>query len=226
MAEEKPKKKKFLKLLIAFLILVLGIGGWAYYTETMKPHNEFLKIVEEYYGNINFKVEAYYTEDDKYVSSGYSLDSAVKEFDIWDSYVILSTEMSQEEINAAFAADLSGTYSPTSMFPVLRLSDGKIILDVDKIIINHHEYSIESFYVGGGSYGNLLVDGEIEVEDPHYSQYLKEKNKQSSSSSKSYGAGGYEMPNSSDKSFSDYVKRVDPELYDDMLDIYNEATGN
>ena len=31
------------------------------------------------------------------------------------------------------------------------------------------------------------------------------------------GAGGYEMPNEGDKSFSDYVKRVDPELYDELF---------
>lgn len=43
----------------------------------------------------------------------------------------------------------------------------------------------------------------------------------SSSSKKSYGAGGYEMPNSNDKSFSDYVKRVDPDFYNSMSDRYN-----
>lgn len=31
------------------------------------------------------------------------------------------------------------------------------------------------------------------------------------------GAGGYEMPNENDKSFSDYVKRVDPDLYDELF---------
>ena len=47
------------------------------------------------------------------------------------------------------------------------------------------------------------------------------RSSRSSSSSKTYGAGGYEMPNSSDKSFSDYVKRVDPDLYNSMNDRYN-----
>lgn len=43
--------------------------------------------------------------------------------------------------------------------------------------------------------------------------------KKSSSGGKSSGsgAGGYDMPNASDKSFSDYVKRVDPELYDSLF---------
>ena len=41
-----------------------------------------------------------------------------------------------------------------------------------------------------------------------------------SGSSSSTGAGGYEMPNESDESFSDYVKRVDPDLYKDLEDIY------
>ena len=31
------------------------------------------------------------------------------------------------------------------------------------------------------------------------------------------GSGGYEMPNENDKSFSDYVKRVDPDLYDELF---------
>lgn len=31
------------------------------------------------------------------------------------------------------------------------------------------------------------------------------------------GAGGYDMPNENDKSFADYVKRVDPELYDSLF---------
>lgn len=43
----------------------------------------------------------------------------------------------------------------------------------------------------------------------------------SSGSSGTTGAGGYDMPNSSDKSFSDYVKRVDPDLYNSMKDIYD-----
>ena len=46
----------------------------------------------------------------------------------------------------------------------------------------------------------------------------------SSSSSSGTGAGGYDMPKSGER-FSDYVKRVDPDLYDSMTDIYNEATS-
>ncbi len=61
----------------------------------------------------------------------------------------------------------------------------------------------------------------------------------SSSSSRSYSGGssysgssgssnkrnGYDMPNEGE-SFSDYVKRVDPGLYQDMTDIYNSAKNN
>lgn len=43
----------------------------------------------------------------------------------------------------------------------------------------------------------------------------------SSSSSSNKGSGGYDMPNSGDKSFSDYVKRVDPDLYKSMESRYN-----
>ena len=41
-----------------------------------------------------------------------------------------------------------------------------------------------------------------------------------SSSGSSVGKGGYDMPRSGE-SFSDYVKRVDPGLYGDMKDIYD-----
>ena len=34
------------------------------------------------------------------------------------------------------------------------------------------------------------------------------------------------MPNEDDESFSDYVKRVDPDLYDSMTDTYNDAVTN
>jgi len=40
------------------------------------------------------------------------------------------------------------------------------------------------------------------------------------------GAGGYDMPNESDETFSDYVKRVDPELYNEMFNNYNDLSGN
>lgn len=43
-------------------------------------------------------------------------------------------------------------------------------------------------------------------------------------SSSNVGAGGYEMPNSNDASFSDYVKRVAPDLYDGMQSRYDSLT--
>ena len=45
-----------------------------------------------------------------------------------------------------------------------------------------------------------------------------------SSSSSGKGAGGYDMPNEGEE-FSDYIKRVDPDLYDTITDIYNDATA-
>ena len=45
------------------------------------------------------------------------------------------------------------------------------------------------------------------------------KSSSSNSSSKSY-RNGYEMPNENDKSFSDYVKRVAPDVYDSMEENY------
>lgn len=37
----------------------------------------------------------------------------------------------------------------------------------------------------------------------------------------SKGYGGYDMPNSSDESLSDYIQRVDPDLWDSMEDNWN-----
>lgn len=37
------------------------------------------------------------------------------------------------------------------------------------------------------------------------------------SGSDTIGASGYDMPNEDDKSFSDYVKKVDPDLYDSLF---------
>ena len=42
-----------------------------------------------------------------------------------------------------------------------------------------------------------------------------------SSNSGNIGEGGYEMPNESDASFSDYVQRVDPDLWNDMQDRFD-----
>lgn len=39
----------------------------------------------------------------------------------------------------------------------------------------------------------------------------------SSSTSSNKGAGGYDMPNSNDKTFLDYMKRVDPDLYNSLI---------
>lgn len=46
----------------------------------------------------------------------------------------------------------------------------------------------------------------------------------SGSTSGGTGSGGYDMPRDGE-SFSDYVKRVDPDLYESMQDSYNDAVG-
>lgn len=65
-------------------------------------------------------------------------------------------------------------------------------------------------------------------ENEYYSSRSSSNDYSSSSdySSGTTGEGGYEMPNESDKSFSDYVKRVDPDLYDSMQDRYDSAVDN
>ena len=49
------------------------------------------------------------------------------------------------------------------------------------------------------------------------------KSSASSASTDTQG-NGYDMPRVGE-TFSDYVKRVDPQLYSDMTDIYNAATN-
>lgn len=58
------------------------------------------------------------------------------------------------------------------------------------------------------------------VEDHSY-----DSNDSYENNSSNIGEGGYEMPNESDETFSDYIKRVDPELYNDITNNYNNATG-
>lgn len=66
--------------------------------------------------------------------------------------------------------------------------------------------------------------------DSSYSSSYSSSYGSSSSSGSSYdsdssvGAGGYEMPNESDENFSDYIKRVDPELYDSITNRYDSLT--
>ena len=55
------------------------------------------------------------------------------------------------------------------------------------------------------------------------SSYSSGKSSASSASTDTQG-NGYDMPRVGE-TFSDYVKRVDPQLYSDMTDIYNAATN-
>ena len=50
-------------------------------------------------------------------------------------------------------------------------------------------------------------------------------NSSTGNTSDNKGASGYDMPNEGE-SFSDYVERVDPDLYDSITDRYNTLTGN
>ena len=58
----------------------------------------------------------------------------------------------------------------------------------------------------------------------HVSHSHSSGSSHSGSSSGGTGSGGYDMPRDGE-SFSDYVKRVDPDLYESMQDIYNDAVG-
>lgn len=69
---------------------------------------------------------------------------------------------------------------------------------------------------------DCLTKASKEVKNDYNSNDYNSNNYGSNDYDSSYGsdnigAGGYEMPNESDKSFEDYVKRVDPELYEDLF---------
>ncbi len=67
-------------------------------------------------------------------------------------------------------------------------------------------YTSSSSYSGGSSYSK------------------KKKNSYSNDSSSQKGAGGYDMPKEGE-SFSDYMQRVDPDLYDSINDRYDKITS-
>ncbi len=60
--------------------------------------------------------------------------------------------------------------------------------------------------------------------------FTKEKNSRkkiqskskNNNSQKEIGEGGYEMPNENDKSVTDYIKRVAPDVYDSMEENWNK----
>lgn len=83
-------------------------------------------------------------------------------------------------------------------------------------------YSTESSGSSSGSGSSYKSDSSSD------SSYKSKSSSESSynSNSSTKGAGGYDMPNENDESFSDYVKRVDPDLYDSMNDNYNDAVKN
>lgn len=102
------------------------------------------------------------------------------------------------------------------------------------------EVTAEEYDVESGQWGKLPQE-YLDYQNPlleyytptyssssgsHYSgSYSSGKNNSSSSSgSGNIGAGGYEMPNSSDKSFSDYIQRVDPDLYNSIVGRYDSLS--
>lgn len=69
---------------------------------------------------------------------------------------------------------------------------------------------------GGSSYSSYGDSSYSSYGDNSYSSY----------GDSSYGSSSFDYDDPDPgESFSDYVKRVDPDLYSDMLDIYNSATG-
>jgi len=91
---------------------------------------------------------------------------------------------------------------------------------------------VTEYEASAGQWGSIHPD-YAEYQNEHLDYYSsssggssssKYSNKYSNDSSSQKGEGGYDMPKEGE-SFSDYMKRVDPDLYDSITDRYNNATS-
>ena len=82
-------------------------------------------------------------------------------------------------------------------------------------LYNKIEYGLLSKKFSDGS-GVLSVDLTLVVNDSEYKPKNKINSNEDVSKDNEIGEGGYEMPNENDKSITDYIQRVDPDLYNDM----------
>lgn len=60
------------------------------------------------------------------------------------------------------------------------------------------------------------------AEEKNNRKKIQSKSK-NNNSQKEIGEGGYEMPNENDKSVTDYIKRVAPDVYDSMEENWNNV---
>lgn len=123
------------------------------------------------------------------------------------------------------AAKLEEEFAAEKKAIAEKLAQANLLTYCTELKVEASEYDVES-----GQWG-MLPQEYLDYQNPLISYYVASSGSSYSGSKKNYssgssgssgktGAGGYDMPNSSDKSFSDYVKRVDPDLYDSMVGRY------
>lgn len=130
------------------------------------------------------------------------------------------------------AAELEEEFAAEQKAIAEKIAQANLLAYCTELKVEASEYDVES-----GQWG-MLPQEYLDYQNPLLSYYVSTSGSSYSSSKKNYssgssssgssgssssgttGAGGYDMPNSSDKSFSDYVKRVDPDLYDSIVGRY------
>lgn len=127
----------------------------------------------------------------------------------------------------ADVAELEEAYAEAKQAAAIKQAQANLLEYCKELDVTTGEYEAEA-----GQWGKLPQE-YLDYQNPLLSYYSPPSssysgsgssgsNKSSSSgSSSNKGAGGYDMPNENDETFSDYVKRVDPDLYDSMKDIYD-----
>ena len=126
----------------------------------------------------------------------------------------------------AAAAKLEEAYAEAKQAAAVKQAQANLLAYCTELNVTTEEYD-----AAADQWGRLPQE-YLDYQNPLLSYYTPPvssssgsgssgSSKNSSGSSSNKGAGGYDMPNENDESFSDYVKRVDPDLYDSMKDIYD-----
>lgn len=175
------------------------------------------------------KVGDAYTTDMDFIKADVQYGEIAKQRDAHNS-AVTESKKAADQVKAdgeAEVAEIETAYAEKLKAAAIKEEKANLLEYAKALEITVSEYEVEAGQWGKLpqeylDYQNPLLD--YYVPKSSGSSYSSGSSSSSSSSSSNKGAGGYDMPNSSDKSFSDYVKRVDPDLYNSMLDRYNSLS--
>lgn len=164
-----------------------------------------------------------YAKDMDFIKADVQYGELIKQRDAHVNAVDESKKAADEvktEGDAA-AAKLEEAYAEAKQAAAVKQAQANLLAYCTELNVTTGEYD-----AAADQWGRLPQE-YLDYQNPLLSYYTPPvssssgSNKTSSGSSSNKGAGGYDMPNENDESFSDYVKRVDPDLYDSMKDIYD-----